>query len=301
MVWLRNAVLALAILGVSACDGEPEIEFKVETRTVRPAGFYANAHLIMGQKDAILIDALMLKADAQNVVKTVKFEEKNLTTIFITHPHADHYLGLDVLKEAFPDARILATQGTVDAIKENGAADIEYWKPTLGFSLTDTFIVPDVLEGNTLTLEGATLNVIELPDAESIHPTVVHFPAMKAVFAGDLAYSEIHPWLAENRPEAWLKNIEAIKALGPLEIVYPGHGKESDPGVLDDTAQYIRDFQAAAELASAPIDIIADMKSKYPELLMTEILSYSANGVMGEDTPTPAESIGELVGGFKTN
>lgn len=297
MTRLKYVLVAFLGLTVAGC-GEPEIEYQVVTRTVRPAGFYANAHLIMGQKDAILIDALMLKADASNIVKMVKFEDKNLTTILITHPHADHYLGLDVLKAAFPDAKIVATKGVADAIRENGAADIEYWKPTYGHSLTDAFVVPEVLEGDTLELEGAELKVIELPASESIHPTVVYFPAIKAVFTGDLAYSDIHLWLAEDRADAWLENIDAIRALGPLEAVYPGHGERTDPGVLDDTAAYIRAFSAAREVASTPTDITADMKSKFPELLMLEILDYSAYGVMGQDMPSPAESIGEMVGGF---
>lgn len=252
MNWFRFAALTVMLLGVVACDSEPEIEYRVVSKTIRPAGFYASTHLIMGQTDAILIDALMLKADAKNVVKMIKFEDRKLTTILITHPHLDHYLGLDVLKEAFPDAKIVATQGTIDAIRENAAADIAYWKPTLGFSMSDTFIVPDLLEGDTLMLEGAELKVIELPAAESVHPTVVYFPAMKAVFTGDLAYSEIHPWLAENRLDAWLKNIEAIKALGPIELVFPGHGKHTDPSVLDETARYIRDFMASAKWLLRP-------------------------------------------------
>lgn len=298
MTRLRIALLALLGFGLTAC-GEPEIEFQVVTHTVRPAGFYANAHLIMGQKDAILIDALMLKADVERVVGMIRFEEKNLTTILITHPHADHYLGLDILKAEFPNAKIVATKGVADAIRENAAADIAYWKPTYGFSLTDKFVVPEVLEGDTLELEGATLQVIELPAAESIHPTVVYFPAMKAVFTGDLAYSEIHLWMAENRAGPWLENIDAIKRLGPIELVYPGHGERTDPGVLDDTAAYISAFMAAQEVADTPLDIIGDMKGKFSELLMADILNYSAYGVMGQEVPSPADIVGELKGGFK--
>ena len=298
MKLLKYFMLAFVTFAVTAC-GEPPIEYQVKTRTVRPAGFYANTHLIMGEKDAILIDALMLKADAKNIVRMVEFEQKNLTTILITHPHADHYLGLDVLKAAFPNTKIVATKGVVDTIKENGAADIEYWKPIYGHSLTDQFVVPDVLEGDTLELEGAELKVVELPASESVHPTVVYFPAMKAVFTGDLAYSDIHLWLAENRADAWLQNIEAIKALGEIEVVYPGHGERTDPQVLDDTAAYITAFSKSQEMASTPIDITADMKSQFPGLLMPDILSYSAYGVMGQEMPSPADGIGEMKGGFK--
>lgn len=298
MARLKFVLVALLGLGLTACS-EPEIEYQVVSRTVRPAGFYANTHLIMGQKDAILIDALMLTADAKNIIKMIKFEDKNLTTILITHPHADHYLGLDVLKAEFPNAKIVATKGVANAIRENGAADIAYWKPTYGFSLTDTFVVPDVLEGDTLELEGAELKVVELPAAESVHPTVVYFPAMKAVFTGDLAYSDIHLWMAENRAEAWLQDIEAIRALGPIELVYPGHGERTDPGVLDDTAAYIHAFMAAQEVADTPLDIIGDIKGKFPDLLMVDILNISAYGVMGQDVPSPAETIGDLKGGFK--
>ena len=47
----------------------------------------------------------------------VKNSKRTLKVIFITHAHPDHFLGLDVLADAFPDAEITAV---AEAIKENG-------------------------------------------------------------------------------------------------------------------------------------------------------------------------------------
>jgi glyoxylase-like metal-dependent hydrolase (beta-lactamase superfamily II) len=43
---------------------------------------------------------------------------KNLTAIYVTHGHGDHFFGLALLLERFPKARAGATPATVEAMNQ---------------------------------------------------------------------------------------------------------------------------------------------------------------------------------------
>ncbi len=45
---------------------------------------------------------------------------RNLTYIYITHGHGDHFFGIGQLQEAFPAPKAIATKGTVAAAHAQG-------------------------------------------------------------------------------------------------------------------------------------------------------------------------------------
>ena len=67
----------------------------------------SNSHIILGKKEAILIDAQFNVEDAQNVVDLILQSGRKLSKIIITHPHPDHYYGLQVIGAKFWDAEIV--------------------------------------------------------------------------------------------------------------------------------------------------------------------------------------------------
>lgn len=67
--------------------------------------FPVSSEIIYGDKDAVLIDAQFQKNDAQALVDKIKASGKNLTYIYISHSDPDFYFGLDVITEAFPNAK----------------------------------------------------------------------------------------------------------------------------------------------------------------------------------------------------
>ncbi len=69
--------------------------------------------LIFGARDAVLVDPLMTIAEATALAGWVGLHDRRLTTVYITHGHGDHYLGLPVVLDRFPVARPVATAGTV--------------------------------------------------------------------------------------------------------------------------------------------------------------------------------------------
>ena len=81
----------------------------------RPAGvretyFQAMAStLIYGTRDALLVDAFMTVEQATALADWVASKKKNLTTIYITHGHGDHWFGVGTILKRFPNARVVAT------------------------------------------------------------------------------------------------------------------------------------------------------------------------------------------------
>ncbi len=69
-----------------------------------------------GRRDAVLIDAAFTRADARRIVDTIRASGKNLTTVYITHGHPDHYFGLEVIRQAFPRARFVALPAAAASI-----------------------------------------------------------------------------------------------------------------------------------------------------------------------------------------
>ena len=101
--------------------------------TSSPEGFQVNSTLVSGAHDAILIDGQFVLSDAKRLVAEIKATNKHLTTVYVTHFHPDHYFGFGVLKEAFPDAKLVALPETVKEIEKRLKAQY----PNLGsdFSL----------------------------------------------------------------------------------------------------------------------------------------------------------------------
>ena len=52
---------------------------------------------------------------------------KNLTTIYITHGHGDHWFGIGTLLERFPNARAVATPNVVKVMRQHASPDILEW------------------------------------------------------------------------------------------------------------------------------------------------------------------------------
>ena len=91
-----------------------------------PTGTFSptTATLVSGPTEAVLIDALYLKDDVRDLGDLIERTGKTLTTIYITHAHADHYLGIGPLMERFPDAKCVALPHVVEVDEgDHGTAD----------------------------------------------------------------------------------------------------------------------------------------------------------------------------------
>ena len=240
--------------------------------------------LVAGKHDAVLIDAQFSRAEAQKLVEKIRASGKKLTTVYISHSDPDFYFGLDVIKAAFPKAKIVATPETVAEIRRKADAKVAYWGPILKDNAPKSIVIPEALTGKRIALEGQSLDIAGPTPAR----TYVWIPSIKAVVGGVVLFGNLHVWMADTQSaqsrQDWLKTLDGIAALSPVTVV-PGHFKVGSP-LTPDSISYTRDyvvtFEAETAKAANSAALIEAMKMRYPKAGLEGALETSAKVAKGE-------------------
>ena len=199
-----------------------------------------NSHLVLGATEALLVDSQFLVTDAQAVADMVTKSGRKLTTVLLTHAHPDHYLGLAVIHAAFPAAAIVTTPRVLMDFNANAPGTLALLQQVgLGSVIATSLVTPSPLAGDTITLDGKPLRVVEMPNAgETAHAAALALPG-GALVSGDLLMNHVHLYLGECHSEGWQQNLDAVKAMG-FTTFYPGHGNAPvDISAFADDTSYI--------------------------------------------------------------
>lgn len=249
--------------------------------------FPVSSEIISGSSEVVLIDAQFQKNDAQQLVDKIKKLNKKLTTIYISHSDPDYYFGLDTLTNAFPEAKVVATANTVEAIKATKDGKLAYWGGVLKDEAPAHVIVPEVIKGDYFTVDGEKLEIKGL-DGASPDRTYVWVPSLKAVVGGVTVSDNIHVWVADTQTEEsrknWLQTLKDIKALNPATVV-PGHftgASKLDVATVSFTQKYLQDFESAYKTSKNSGELIQKVAAKYPQLDDKSSLELSAKVIKGE-------------------
>lgn len=262
----------------------------LKTETYNPGAngiFEVSSTLVTGANDAVLIDAQFSTIDAQKLVDMIKASGKRLTTIYISHGDPDFYFGLETLTTAFPEAKVLATPQTIAHIQETSAGKLQFWGPKLGAGAPGKVVIPVPIQGNTIDLEGNTLEIVGL-DGPTPDRTFVWIPSIRTVLGSIGVFGGEHVWMADTQtPKShtdWLATLDRIVALKP-DTVIPGHFKPGSSQNLDAvrfTGDYIRAFDEETAKAKDSEELIAALKQRYPDLGGVPSLELSAKVAKGE-------------------
>ena len=285
---LRRFVLSAVVLGFAAHAAAAPAPLTLDVYNPGAAAIFpVSSVLVSGAKDAILVDAQFGKAQAQQLVDKIRASGKHLTTIYISHGDPDYYFGLETLTRAFPDAKVLASGPTVEHINQTKDAKLAFWGPQMGADVPASLIVPQVLKGNTLELEGRELDVVGLAGRQP-ERCFVWIPSLKAVVGGVVVADNLHVWMADTQtPQShkqWLATLKRIDSLQP-KIVVPGHYLgQSDHSLkaVHFTRDYIKAFDEETIKAKDSGELIAAMKKRYPQLGEESSLELSAKVAKGE-------------------
>ncbi|MBV2188006.1 MBL fold metallo-hydrolase [Providencia rettgeri] len=249
--------------------------------------FPVSSEIISGSSEVVLIDAQFQKNDAQQLVDKIKKLNKKLTTIYISHSDPDYYFGLDTLTNAFPEAKVIATANTVEAIKATKDGKLAYWGGVLKDEAPAHVIVPEVIKGDYFTVDGEKLEIKGL-DGVSPDRTYLWVPSLKAVVGGVIVSDNIHIWVADTQTEEsrknWLQTLKDIKALNPATVV-PGHftgASKLDVTTVSFTQKYLQDFESAYKTSRNSDELIQKVAAKYPQLDDKSSLELSAKVIKGE-------------------
>ena len=281
-------VIALVASTVLSVNTAQAAELKIQVfNPGEKSLFPVSSTLVTGPKEAVLIDAQFQRDDAQSVLRMIKDSGKELKTIYISHGDPDFYFGLDVITAAYPKAKVVTSPLSYKHIEETIEGKLGYWGPILGENAPQETIMPDILSGDTLTLDGESIKIIGLDGIDPKH-TFVWIPSLKTVAGGVILYENVHVWMADNQTassrDKWLTTLDGLASLNPKQII-PGHyiGKSTqDLSSVKFTQSYIREFEDAAIKAANSSELAESMKEAYPKFKNISDLVLSAKVIKGE-------------------
>lgn len=288
-------LVAAGVLGSVAPSSVYAVDAPLELNVITSsaASLHSNFTLILGKKDAVLVDAPFTRSDAHRLVADILESGKTLKTIYITHDHPDHFFSLDVLSESFPNADIIAAPAVVEDIWRSIPLKLKRWGPLLGNNGPKHPVAPRAFEASFFELEGQRLEILGPMQGDHVHSTALYVPALKALICGDLVFNRIHLWFGESLVEqrrAWLDSVDKLIALSPVTVV-AGHkipGLPDDAQALDFTRSYLVAFESAVARAKNSGELIAAMRREFPDtqdVIDDFILVTSAKVAMREIPP----------------
>jgi glyoxylase-like metal-dependent hydrolase (beta-lactamase superfamily II) len=264
-----SAVISLLISCPSAFGaGQHGLSIKVFTS---PDGqFWTNSVIIEGTHEVMLVDAQLTKTSAERVLQEIKETKKPLSIIYITHEHADHFLGLEVFREAFPRVRIIANSSVVDRINKVYQEKIDKWKTILGPGATSHVVAIEQFDGTFITFGNSQIEILKHIRGDTDENTMLWIPGQRILIAGDVLFNNMHLYTAETDSKArkeWLNSLQKIRELNP-SVVVPGHSKVGAhldaSTAVDFTENYLPAFEEELEKAKTPDSLIISMKERFP-------------------------------------
>jgi glyoxylase-like metal-dependent hydrolase (beta-lactamase superfamily II) len=226
--------------------------------------------LVYGKRDAVLVDTFMTVKQADALADWVAASGKNLTTIYITHGHGDHWFGIGALLERFPNARAVATPDVVRVMRQQASPEIlKIWKAGFPGQIPDRLVIAEELNGNIIDLEGNDLVALELGHTDTDYTTCLNVPSIGLVIAGDAAYNDVHLYLVESNAKSrreWISALDKIESLNPRAVVasHKRPNNDDNPRIIEETRQYIRDFDRIAEMTTTAQELYDKMLELYP-------------------------------------
>jgi glyoxylase-like metal-dependent hydrolase (beta-lactamase superfamily II) len=268
---LSSVVISLLFLISSApAFAGGQQGFSIKVFTSRDDQFWVNSVIIEGTHEVMLVDAQLTKTNAERVLEEIKETKKPLSIIYITHEHADHFLGLEVFKEAYPGVRIIANSAVVDRINEVYQAKIDKWKTILGSGSTSQVVAIEKFDGNFIKFESSQIEVLKNIQGDTDENTMLWIPEQRILIAGDVVVNDMHVYTAETDSKArgkWLNSINKIRELKP-SVVIPGHSKVGVPldasTAVDFTENYLLVFEEELKKAKDPDRLLHTLKERFP-------------------------------------
>jgi glyoxylase-like metal-dependent hydrolase (beta-lactamase superfamily II) len=240
-------------------------------------GFAVASVIVMGKKDCVLLDAQWTLSNAHRVITEILDTGKNLTTIYLSHAHPDHYFGAGVIAAAFPKARVVAIPSEAQIINKQFFGKIEHWEGIIGaHNVCRVTTHAEALENNYFELEGQRLEIMTKVMGDMRYNTMVWIPSIKTLYASDVLFNQSHPFtceLTKDERAQWVADVNKIEKMG-AEVIIPGHqkpGMQFDRSSLDFTREYIVATEEELVKTGSVGEFYYAMASRFPDANLTRL------------------------------
>ncbi len=263
-----------------------------------PDAFYVNSFIITLDAGIVVIDTQFILPEAEKLAQAIKQVGKPLLGVLLTHPHPDHVNGTIVLRRDWPTVPVYATDATAKAIAETSEPKRKQWKPLLGDAYPDDVVLPDQVlnNGDIVEIGDLRFQFTDVGALESVNESIIALPDHNLLFAGDLFYNAVHPWLVEGRSIHWKETLTAMEQhLSAFDRIYVGHGNPSDGAGVRGQIEYMNFFFSLVSdvlnrtdqtdkdgSAAAKDRVITAIKNKYPEWPLEGLIAMNYDAMLKE-------------------
>jgi glyoxylase-like metal-dependent hydrolase (beta-lactamase superfamily II) len=228
--------------------------------------------LIMGRRDAVLIDPALTATQAAEVGDWIAASGRRLRQIYITHGHGDHWFGAIPLLQRFPGVTVQATAGTAKIIAAQNDPEFraEFWDRVFPGQLPAGELDVSIVDEQGFELEGVALVPVEVGHTDTDATTMLHVPDMGLLVAGDVVYNGVHLYLTESDGIAgideWLAALDTAEALRPATVI-AGHKDPrafDNPSQIQATRRYLTDARRLLESSESADEFYQEMLRLHP-------------------------------------
>lgn len=248
--------------------------------------FQMNSVLLLDESHALVVDPGVLPSEIEEIAALVREARPESSTLFLTHGHWDHVLGLPW----FPEARILAHDRFHEEC-EAGLAHIVSEAERVAREAGETWPVefapfrPDhAVSGVHVARLGPWRVVLRDAPGHSDSQLTLHLPERRLLLAADML-SDIEIPLLNRAPEVYRRTLEALVPVaegGAIETLVPGHGAvasgrdavlgrlRADLAYLARLAAGVREARAKRRTLAEAQDAMADWEGveRHPDVPM---------------------------------
>ena len=241
-------------------------------------GFQVNTQMIEGPTAVVIFDGQLLLPYADEVTSYVQTLGKPVDRIILSHAHTDHWSGLEVLTERFPDARLFALDGIADQLRARGQARLDSFRPIYGDKIATKVTLPtEIITEGPQRIDGSTYDFKRFVDAESDLQLAALLPEQKVLMAFDLVFSpNEHAFTVVDHFDHWMIILESLKALQGYDTITIGHDTPVHRSAIDSTITYVK---RAKEIHAASVDAKTyseSLKAAFPDRRQVAWVDFSA-------------------------
>lgn len=269
----------------AAAAPSPAANLSVEVFKGRYAS--VNSFLFSNGRELLVLDVQRKPREAGELASLIESKHLPLRYILISHGHTDHFTGMALLHERFPQAEIVVASEAIRKDIKDYAIYMDNGGATPGESALEPALRPrsasnpggfdyentiHVLPGPTLSLPGGgTLELsTDYPPTEAPHMTTVYCRELNALFIADFGYNKIHAWVGDDitreRVIAWRGELARLESryAGLRPSIYPGHGDPTDMTLFPSMMRYLDDFMMVTARAPSREAAQREMQTRYP-------------------------------------
>jgi glyoxylase-like metal-dependent hydrolase (beta-lactamase superfamily II) len=242
-------------------------------------GFHVNTQMIEGPTAVVIFDGQLLLPYADEVASYAQTLGKPVDRIILSHAHTDHWSGLQVLTERFPNARVFALDGVADQLRARGLARLDSFRPIYGDKIATKVTVPtETITEGLQQIDGITYDFKRFVDGESDLQLAALLPEQKVLMAFDLVFSpNEHAFTVVDHFDHWMIILESLKTLQGYDTITIGHDTPVYRSAIDSTIAYVK---RAKEIHAASADAKTyseSLKAAFPDRQQAAWVDFSAS------------------------